>query len=91
MKKTVSAMLACVMTFVFVFQGAASAEKMPEDFTGFTEEQLAPYFDFDLERCRANIALRNPNAKVIPICAKTGEGMEEWADWLRAQVKAWKA
>lgn len=52
---------------------------------------VAPYFDFDLERCRANIALRNPNAKVIPICAKTGEGMEEWADWLRAQVKAWKA
>ena len=52
---------------------------------------VAPYFDFDLERCRANIALRNPNAKVIPICAKTGEGMDEWADWLRAQVKAWKA
>ena len=27
---------------------------------------------------------------VIPICAKTGEGVDEWADWLRAEVKAWR-
>ncbi len=26
----------------------------------------------------------------IPICAKTGEGVDEWADWLRAEVKAWR-
>ena len=52
---------------------------------------VLPYFDFDLERCRKNVALRNPDAKVIPICARTGEGMEEWIDWLRDQVKAWKA
>ena len=48
------------------------------------------YFDFDLEKCREYIHMRNPNAKVIPICAKTGEGIGEWADWLRAEVKAWQ-
>ena len=36
-------------------------------------------------------AMRNPNARVIPICAKTGEGMDEWYQWLRDQVSAWKA
>ena len=52
---------------------------------------VASYFDFDLEKCRANVAMRNPRARVIPICAKTGEGMDEWFEWLRSEVAAWKA
>ena len=52
---------------------------------------VAPYFDFDLDKCREYIKMRNPNAVVIPICAKTGEGVEEWARWLREQVQAWKS
>ena len=51
---------------------------------------VAPYFDFDLEKCREYIKMRNPNTKIIPICAKTGEGVEQWADWLREQVRAWR-
>ncbi len=51
---------------------------------------VMPYFDFDLEKCREYILMRNPNAKIIPICAKTGEGMEEWTNWLLQQVKEWK-
>jgi len=49
---------------------------------------VLPYFDFDLDRCREYVHMRNPNARVIPICAKTGEGMQEWLDWLRQQVNA---
>lgn len=52
---------------------------------------VASYFDFDLDRCREYIKMRNPNAVVIPICAKTGEGVEKWADWLREQVKNWRS
>lgn len=52
---------------------------------------VAPYFDFDMEKCREYILMRNPNARIFPICAKTGEGVEAWADWLREQVRAWKA
>lgn len=52
---------------------------------------VLPYFDFDMEQCKKNIALRNPNALVIPICAKTGEGIEEWADYLRREVSSWKS
>jgi len=51
---------------------------------------VLPYFDFDMERCRKNILLRNPHALILPICAKTGEGMEAWDNWLREQVKAWR-
>lgn len=52
---------------------------------------VAPYFDFDLEKCKEYIKMRNPNARVIPICAKTGQGVEQWADWLREQVKSWRS
>ena len=52
---------------------------------------VAPYFDFDLEKLRENVALRNPRARVIPICAKTGEGMDEWYQWLRDGVAAWRS
>lgn len=52
---------------------------------------VLPYFDFDMEQCRRNIALRNPDALVIPICAKTGEGIEEWTDYLRREVASWRA
>jgi len=51
---------------------------------------VLPYFDFDLDKCREYIRLRNPRARVIPICAKTGEGLDEFADWLLAEVKNWK-
>lgn len=51
---------------------------------------VLPYFDFDMDKCREYVALRNPNARVIPICARTGEGINEWADWLKEQVRAWQ-
>lgn len=52
---------------------------------------VMPYFDFDLEQCRAYVQMRNPNAVVIPICARTGEGMGPWIEWLRSQILAWRA
>ncbi len=45
------------------------------------------YFDFDMERCRKNILMRNPKAKIILISAKTGEGIEEFAQWLKDEVE----
>ena len=51
---------------------------------------VLPYFDFDMEQVKEYIHQRNPQAKVFPISAKTGEGMDAWAEWLAAQVTAWK-
>ena len=51
---------------------------------------VMPYFDFDMDKCKEYIHMRNPKAKIIPICAKTGEGIEEWAKWLSDEVVNWK-
>jgi hydrogenase nickel incorporation protein HypB len=48
------------------------------------------YFDFDLEACRERAKKLNPDIRIIPVSAKTGEGIDEWANWLREQVWQWK-
>lgn len=50
---------------------------------------VLPYFNFDLEACRERAKKLNPDIRIIPVSAKTGEGIEEWADWLRGQVYDW--
>ena len=52
---------------------------------------VLPYFDFDMEKCKENIHKRNPAAKVIPISAKTGEGIDQFAQWLQQQVAVWRS
>ena len=52
---------------------------------------VLPYFDFDLEACRKRALRLNPDMKIIPISARTGEGMDEWTSWLRDQVREWKS
>ena len=51
---------------------------------------VAPYFDFDLDKCIEYVKMRNPAAQVIPICAKTGEGIDKFAEWLKYNIKQWK-
>lgn len=60
------------------------------DVVVINKTDVLPYFDFDMEKCRENIRMRNPRAQVIPICARTGEGVEAFADWLLAEVRSWK-
>ena len=45
-----------------------------------------PAFDFDMYRVKANIAMRNPEAVVFPVSARTGEGMDAWCEWLKGNV-----
>ena len=52
---------------------------------------VMPYFDFDLAKCTEYIHMRNPKATVIPVCAKTGEGIDVFAEWLLTQVKKWQS
>ena len=42
-----------------------------------------PAFDFDMDRVKDNIAMRNPEAVVFPVSARTGEGMDAWCEWLK--------
>ena len=52
---------------------------------------VAPYFNFSLEKCIERVHKLNPNMKVFPISALKKEGIEPWAQWLRDEVKAWQA
>ena len=51
---------------------------------------VLPYFDFDMDKVVEYAHRRNPNLKMFPISAKTGEGMDAWCDWLRQQVRDWQ-
>ena len=51
---------------------------------------VAPYFDFDMDKLREYVLKLNKNVKIFPISAKTGEGVEEWCDWLLNEVGEWK-
>ncbi|MDD5919341.1 MAG: hydrogenase nickel incorporation protein HypB [Christensenellales bacterium] len=51
---------------------------------------VLPYFDFDMAKCTEYIHMRNPNAKVFPICARTGEGIDAFAAWLKDEVTRWR-
>ena len=51
---------------------------------------VAPYFDFDFDKCSQYIKMRNPNAEIIPICAKTGEGVDKFADWIINNIAKWR-
>ena len=50
---------------------------------------VLPYFDFDMEKVVEYAKMRNPKLEIFPICAKTGEGVDAWCDWLRKNVAAW--
>jgi hydrogenase nickel incorporation protein HypB len=49
---------------------------------------LLPYTDFNLERFHSDIAQINPDAKVFLLSGRTGEGVEDWIEWIIKEVKA---
>ena len=51
---------------------------------------VMPYFDFDMEKVTEYARMRNPNIRIFPISAKTGEGVQALADWLTEQAQNWK-
>lgn len=48
------------------------------------------YFDFDFDAVKERVTKLNPNIKVIQISAKTGQGIGEWSEWIRTEIKRWK-
>ncbi len=48
-------------------------------------------FDFDDKAVVERIKKLNPNCEIFFISAKTGEGIDNWTDWLRKQINAWNS
>ncbi len=49
-----------------------------------------PYFNFDMEKCIERARRLNPDIKVFPLSAKTGEGMQAWTDYLHQEIRNWR-
>jgi hydrogenase nickel incorporation protein HypB len=45
-----------------------------------------PYFPFDIEKCKQNIRRRNPHSTILPVSAKTGDGMDDAAEWFAKAI-----
>lgn len=52
---------------------------------------VLPYFDFDMDKVVEYAHMRNPKLTIFPVSAKTGEGMEAWAEWLKKEVIDWNS
>jgi len=76
-----------------VTEGADKPLKYPQmfrraDLVLITKTDLVPYVDFDPARCTEYIAQVSPQATVIELSARTGDGMQAWYDWLRTRTPA---
>ncbi len=49
-----------------------------------------PYFSFDVSKCAERARKLNPQIRIFPVSAKTGEGMDELETWLRERLAGWK-
>ena len=81
-----------MVVVISVTEGADKPLKYPHMFAAaelvlINKVDLLPYVDFDLDVCTANARSVNPHAKVIPVSATTGEGIEFWHRWIDAPVK----
>ncbi len=45
-----------------------------------------PFSDFDFEAMRERVLRLNPRIQIFEISAKTGQGVDQWADWLSREV-----
>jgi len=74
-------------------EGPDKPWKYPQMFAGadvvlLNKVDLLPYLDFDLPRFLADLAAVSPAADVLPVSAKTGEGLDDWYLWLREHARA---
>ncbi len=51
---------------------------------------LMPYVDFDLEKAKRTSLALNPNLKIIEVSCRTGQGVQDWVDWLSGQIAAFR-
>ena len=72
-----------------ITEGEDKPLKYPDMFAAsrlmiLTKMDLEPYLDFDVEACVANARKVNPDIEVIKLSSKSGDGMDEWLNWLKA-------
>ncbi|MFO0585970.1 MAG: hydrogenase nickel incorporation protein HypB [Polyangiaceae bacterium] len=75
-----------------VTEGADKPIKYPHmfrraDLVLFTKIDLAPHVDFDMKEAMRALRSVAPNTSVLPVSARTGEGLPSWFDWIKARFR----
>ena len=84
------------MTLLSVPEGDDKPAKYPLmyevcDVLAVNKIDALPVFDFDKERMEGYVRELNPDIRIFYISAKTGEGVDELADYLVEYAKEWNA
>ena len=82
------------MTILSVPEGDDKPLKYPLmyetcDLLVINKTDVMEYFDFDMEKVEKYAKMRNPKIEIIPVSAKTGEGIPKLADWIIKNVNEW--
>jgi hydrogenase nickel incorporation protein HypB len=83
------------VVLISVPEGPDKPAKYPKAFRTsdvfiITKADLIPFFDFDVEKVKEEALSINPKLKTFVVSAKTGEGIDEWCEFLKEQVKRGK-
>ncbi|MCB1335304.1 MAG: hydrogenase nickel incorporation protein HypB [Roseivivax sp.] len=83
----------CKVAILSVTEGEDKPLKYPDMFTAarlavLNKTDLAPHCDVDMDLYRQNLRRVNPQIEIIALSARTGEGMQDWLDWLRGALAA---
>ncbi len=78
------------VVIISVTEGDDKPQKYPTMFAASTlclinKIDLLPYVNFDVDKCEDAARKVNPKLEFMRISATTGEGMDQWYDWLRAK------
>ena len=52
-----------------------------------TKTDLVPYLDINIDRIVDNVRQMNPQVTIIAVSAKTGDGLEEWFNWVSDRIE----
>lgn len=77
-------------------EGADKPYKYPGMYRGvdtlvINKIDLLPYISFDMDFFKRGVEILNPGVKSFPLSCRTGDGLENWLDWIRTEIKAYKA
>lgn len=82
----------CKVAILSVTEGEDKPLKYPDMFTAsrialLNKVDLAPHCDVDLDLYEKNLRRVNPGIEIIRVSARTGEGMDNWLNWLKGSLQ----
>ena len=83
----------CKVAILSVTEGEDKPIKYPHMFRAaevmiLNKVDLLPYVKFDVDKSIEYARQVNPDIKVFTLSATSGEGLDQWYDWLKAQVQS---